>query len=213
MEFVITPRKVEKGVFASFRNADRPADQLPVAQIFVPFAPTEPAETKHFSFFWRGHAERDQVHILLDRLSRPQSGVKARLIGQTYVSNFDFSPTTSCSDRTRVDWHLEFTHRLIDAANLPTSLGLALDTPDDDVHPSSVYVWASIDAGERSGPVQGNPELGVRTNLRDWQKAVLREAVLPLFESTVGLEKKDALDLFSRVAATAEELMAEQLKS
>jgi hypothetical protein len=197
MELVITtPRKVEKGTFVSFRRADRP-----VAHIFVP---SDQAEAKQFSFFWRGQAQRFQVHKVLDLLSRPQSDIEARLIGPSFVINTNFSPTGG-AEKPRE--HLRYAHILIEEVELPASLGLAVKTPEDEVRPSSVYVWASIDTEERIGHVDGNPEVGVSTNLRDWGKSALEEAIFPLFENTVKLDESEVRDLWSRVPKTAESLM------
>ena len=192
MEFEISsPWKVGKGTFVCFGDVYRA-----VAQIFVP---SDPGDGQQFSFFWRGQARRYQIHDLLAQLLRPQSDIKARLIGRSYISNFGFS-LTNCSPPPPEHWHFELIHRLIDQADLPASLGLTIDTRDGEAHPSSVYVWASIDSDERIGRVDGNPELGVRISLLDWHRPMFKDAMLPLLANTAKLDQDEALELWSRAS-------------
>lgn len=196
MDFQISRRAAEQGTFAGFVG-DLPGGLK--AQIFVPQPMVEP---KQFSFFWRGQARRDQMHELLERLSTPSSALAARIIGRSYVVNFDYSPTTEPSG-----WHVGFVHRLIEEVELPASLGLTVGTSGDEGRPStSVYFWASIDAPERIGHAKGNPELGIRTNLREWNRESFREMIFPIFARTIGLTAGDALDLWNQAGKTASEL-------
>jgi hypothetical protein len=195
MDFTVTSRTVDRGQFAILSS-----DGHPIAQVFVP---GHPSIKEQFSFFWPAWSTRQHIHGLLRKLSQPQSEVKVRLIGRSYLTTFSvcqMEPLNQQAQRRNLD----LVHQLIEAADLPYSLALAIDTSRHDWL-SEVYVWASV-TSEESGSLTGQPETGVRTTLHDWRQPAFREAVFPLLERTVEL-KEGVHDLWSKAAETARNLM------
>jgi hypothetical protein len=197
MVFTITPRKVESGQFATISS-----DGRSLAQVFVS---ERPPVAEQFSFFWRAPAMRSHIRPLLSQLLQAESEVKVRLIGRSYVTTFGFSRTGTPNQHPE-GWNFDLVYQLIERADLPYSLGLTVDTSTLRDWVSEIYVWASIAADVENGPVQGQPEAGVRTTLHDWHTPAFEQAIFPLFESTIGL-KDGVRDLWSQAAKTAKGLM------
>jgi hypothetical protein len=197
MNFTVTPKKVKSGEFATLSSEGRP-----LAQVFVP---ARPAVAEQFSFFWFAPATRGHIHELLGRILRAESEVKVRLIGRSYVTTFGFSRTWT-PDQHPEAWNFRSVHELIEKADLPYSLGLTVDSSMLRDWVSEVYVWASVAADVESGPVQGQPEVGIQTTLRDWHNPAFEEAIFPLFESTIRLGEVTR-DLWSQAAETARSLV------
>jgi hypothetical protein len=147
---------------------------------------------------------RQHIHDLLGKLAQPESEVKIRLIGRSYVTTFDLCQTGPPSQKPQ-RLNFDLVHHLIEIADAPYSLGLTIDTSRLRDWVSEVYVWASVASAE-NGSSKGQPETGVRTTLHDWQQRAFQDAIFPLFESTIGL-KEGTGDLWSQAANTAKNLM------
>lgn len=176
-------------------------DDMPVAQLFFPSG-WKP--DRAFSFFWLGTAQVRDVHELVAKLVDPaRSHVSGRFVGPVGVNTFTFGTAGERKDA----WDVYALHHIVEAALLPATLGMTIETRAQPSLPAQVYLWAAVEPSRQLLDEPSSfPEIGVKTRLDDWLKPRLGDAIRPLLQqrSRMKTGESEMAWLWQQVAETAQ---------